>query len=149
MTPVERTEAAQVYQLLSELDPRHILKLLPLAKDAFFGPQQVICRQKAKSENLYLIVKGTVVLEAITTGSPIRIQMLNAGEILGWSALLEAGHARFEARALSEVEAIAFDGSELRKVFGDNPELGYAFMKAIFGVVADRLDATRMHLADS
>jgi CRP/FNR family cyclic AMP-dependent transcriptional regulator len=85
----------------------------------------------------------------ITTGSPIRIQTLNAGEILGWSALLEAGHARFEARALSEVEAIAFEGSELRKVLGGNPELGYAFMKAILGVVVDRLDATRMHLADS
>jgi hypothetical protein len=52
MTPVERPKAARVYQLLSELDPRHVVKLLPLAKDAFFGPQQVICRQKAKSENL-------------------------------------------------------------------------------------------------
>ncbi len=148
MIPVEFTETARAYQLLSELEQRHVIKLLPLATDALFNRDQIIFREGAKSEYLYLIIAGTVAVEAIVAGRPVRIQTLNAGEELGWSALSESGHTHFQARAVSQVSTIAFCGRQLRQICDADPELGYAFMKRLLGVVAERLDATRMQLAD-
>ena len=149
MIPAEFLEMTHAYQLLSELNPQCVAKLLPLAKDKLFHRDQLIFPEGARSEYLYIIVAGSVALESIAAGRPLRIQTLHAGDAMGWSALVPSSVTHFQARALSEVSTLAFRGDVLRQACDQDSALGYAFMKRLLALVTERLDATRMQLADA
>jgi CRP/FNR family transcriptional regulator, cyclic AMP receptor protein len=148
MIPTDFNETAQAYHLLSNLEPKHLNQLLPLAKDALFNRDQIIFSEGERSEFLYLIIAGSVALETIAAGRPIRVQTLNAGDATGWSSVIESSRTHFQARALTQVSAIALRGEELRAACERDPALGYAFFKELLGLVTERLDATRMQLVD-
>jgi CRP-like cAMP-binding protein len=143
MIPEQFLEMAHAYRLLSELDPRQLRKLLPLAEERQYEKDEIIFREGDKSAYLSLIVSGEVVLEKVAGDEVVRIQTLRPGEAMGWSALTTDGHAQFRARALSPVEAIAFPSERLREACDRDPEMGYHLMKQLLQVVAQRLDAVR------
>ena len=143
MIPEQFLEMAHAYRLLSELDPRQLRKLLPLAEERQYEKDEIIFREGDKSAYLSLIVSGEVVLEKVAGDEVVRIQTLRPGEAMGWSALTTDGHAQFRARALSPVEAIAFPSERLREACDRDPDMGYHLMKQLLQVVAQRLDAVR------
>ena len=143
MIPEQFLEMAHAYRLLSELDPRQLRKLLPLAEERQYEKDEILFREGDKSAYLSLIVSGEVVLEKVAGDEVVRIQTLRPGEAMGWSALTTDGHAQFRARALSPVEAIAFPSERLREACDRDPEMGYHLMKQLLQVVAQRLDAVR------
>ena len=55
---------------------------------------------------------------------------------------------RFQARALTPVSALAFDGEQLLASFKADPAFGLALMLRLMGVVSERLRATRVQLVD-
>jgi CRP-like cAMP-binding protein len=81
-------------------------------------------------------------------GQRIVIQTLGAGDTMGWSALTETTTTHFQARALTRVQTIAFDGVALRVAFKENHNLGFEIMKRLLALVTERLDHTRMQLID-
>jgi CRP-like cAMP-binding protein len=144
--PEEFVEMAQAYRLLSELDPKHLRKLLPLAEEQQFDAGQVIFQEGDKSSFLHLIVSGEVALEMVTAGQTTRVKTLRAGEAMGWSALTIGCQTHFQARALTPVSTVAFPGDRIREACDRDPEMGYALMKRLLELVTERLDATRMQL---
>jgi len=46
------------------------------------------------------------------------------------------------------VEALAFDGGDLLAACKNDPQFGFVFMHRLLGVVAERLQATRLQLLD-
>lgn len=143
MIPQEFIQTAKAYRILSDLDPKHLQKLLPLAHDATFNAGDIIFREGDRSRNLHLIVSGDIALESSGT----RVQTLHAGEAMGWSALIPGTRTRFQARALTPVTTVAFSGDSLHAACDRDPEIGYALMKNLLELVTERLDATRMQLA--
>jgi CRP/FNR family cyclic AMP-dependent transcriptional regulator len=139
--------AAKEHELLKGFEPRHLEKLAGLARDAEFNGDTVIFRQGEKVSFFYLITQGRVVLESVVKGQRIAVQTLQAGDAMGWSAVTDANGAHFDARALSPVRAIAFDGAQLRAACESDPTFGYVMMKALFSLVTERLDATRIQMA--
>lgn len=144
----EYLQIARAYHLLSDLEPQHVARLLPIAHDAIFNRDETIFREGAQSENLYLIVAGSVALESMVNGRPVRVQTLHAGDAIGWSAFFESSRTHFQARAMTQVSCIAFRGDELREVCDHDPALGYAFVKQLLGLVTERLDVLRSQLTD-
>jgi CRP-like cAMP-binding protein len=55
---------------------------------------------------------------------------------------------RFQARALTPVSALAFEGEQLLASFKADPTFGLALMLRLMGVVSERLRATRVQLVD-
>ncbi|MBV9225470.1 MAG: hypothetical protein JOY85_15670 [Acidobacteriaceae bacterium] len=55
----------------------------------------------------------------------------------------------FQARTLSHVRAIAFDGAKISVALECDPHLGYEVMKCLLALVTERLDHTRMQLIDT
>jgi CRP/FNR family cyclic AMP-dependent transcriptional regulator len=98
----------------------------------------------------HLIVAGDVALEQISGGEAVRVQTLHHGDALGWSALTSSlnndARAHFQARALSAVSTVAFQGEKFREACERDPAMGYRLMKQLVGVVSERLDATRLRL---
>jgi hypothetical protein len=54
----------------------------------------------------------------------------------------------FQARALEKVDALAFDGPQLLAECRKDPAFGFAFMQRLLGVVAARLQHTRLQVHD-
>jgi len=148
--PSTRTclETSGAYRLLNELDPAQLRKLIGIAQDRQYGTGDIIFPSGATSSFLHLIVSGEVALEAVTEDRKHEVQTLHAGDAMGWSAITGDGLTHFQARALAPVTTIALPGAALRAACDADPALGYALMRRLVELAADRLDAMRAKLAE-
>ena len=137
------------HDVLEGFEPRDLERLAALANEVRFNRDQIIFREGEKHGRFYLLLDGSVVLEIIAAGHAVSLQTLHSGDAMGWSSLVApAGGAHFEARAVSPVRALAFDGATLRETCESDPAFGYRMMKALLGLVTERLDASRLQLVD-
>src|SRR4029450_11804686 len=134
--------------LVAKFEPRHVEKLAALAKEIRFDRAHVIFREGDDCSEFYLIVTGLVALEIAAPGHTFRVQTLFAGDELGWSALLTGRGKHFQARTLERVDALAFEGAEILATCKEDTAFGFAFMQRLLGVVAGRLQATRLQVLD-
>jgi CRP/FNR family transcriptional regulator, cyclic AMP receptor protein len=126
--------------------PDHVVRLASMASEARFQPGELIFREGDHSSFFYLLVSGNVALEVVPPGRPVRVATLVAGEVLGWSSLTGENGKQFQARALEEVHALAFDGARLRHACESDFALGFVLMRAVLAVMAERLHAIRVQL---
>ncbi|MEO8304739.1 MAG: Crp/Fnr family transcriptional regulator [Betaproteobacteria bacterium] len=141
-------EMLRHHPFVSEFEPRHVEKLAAMAKDVRFERDQIVFREGDECSDFYMIVSGLVALEIAAPGHIFRVQTLFAGDELGWSALLMGRGKHFQARTLENVHALAFEGAELLAACRDDPHFGFILMQRLLGVVAERLQATRLQLLD-
>jgi CRP-like cAMP-binding protein len=125
-----------------------IEKLASLARVVGYSRNEVIFREGDDIHDFFLVLNGRVALEIVSEGTAHRIHTLSAGDELGWSAVLMGQGKYFQARALEAVEALAFDGHELLALCERDPAFGFKLMHRLVGVVAERLQATRLQLLD-
>jgi CRP-like cAMP-binding protein len=96
-----------------------------------------------------LLLSGEVQVETTPPGrTPTLLQTIQGGDVLGWSWMIPPHRWAFDARAATEVTAIALDAAKLRDAAEADPRFGYALMKRMFTLVVDRLQATRLQLMD-
>ena len=136
------------HPFVAEFEPRHLEKLATLAKEVRFERDQILFREGDECSEFYLIVTGLVALEIAVPGHTFRVQTLFAGGELGWSALLMGRGKNFQARTLERVDALAFEGTELLTACREDTLFGFILMQRLLGVVAERLQATRLQLLD-
>ncbi len=142
-------EAIKDQGLLKNLDPHHLHKLAAFGLESSFESEHVIFQEQDVAGYFYLITSGSVVLEIVAPARHIPIQTLHQGDALGWSSLLGSGPRHFQARAISPVTAVAFDGAGVRAACEQDPRFGYAIMKRLLEVVAERLDASRHQIGNT
>jgi CRP-like cAMP-binding protein len=136
------------HPFVAAFEPAHVDKLAALARGVQFQRDQVVFHEGDECNDFFLIASGLMALEVEEPGSTLRVQTLSAGDELGWSALLMASGKYFQARALENVEALAFDGPQLLAECRKDPAFGFAFMQRLLGVVAARLQHTRLQVHD-
>jgi len=144
-----RIDAVREHGILRDLDPHFVEKLAGIALEAQFRPDQIVFREGYHSDFFYLVISGTIALEMIANGHAVRVQTLHEGDAMGWSALLAGDGKHFQARATSHVRALAFEGTRVREEFDLDPAFGYAMTKRLLRTVVERLDATRVQLAEA
>jgi len=141
-------QALERHPFAAELPIEHRATLAALAREVHFAAHDVIFREGDDYSVFYLLGRGLVALELEVPGHVLRVQTLHGGDELDWSAVLPHAGKHFQARALTDVDALAFEGSELLAQFGSDPAFGLAFMLRLMGVVSERLRATRLQLLD-
>jgi CRP/FNR family cyclic AMP-dependent transcriptional regulator len=119
------------------------------AQNVGFTRGDRIFREGDPADTFYLLRKGRV---ALTNHVPARgdltIETIEPGDVVGWSWLFPPFTWHFDARAVDDVRAIAFDGACLRgKCEGDHT-LGFALLTRFAQIMIDRLQATRTRLID-
>jgi CRP/FNR family transcriptional regulator, cyclic AMP receptor protein len=145
MTP-DTSASLHGLPFFEEFRARHMDKLLTLGTEVQFAKDEIIFHEDEEAKLFYVILSGRVALDAVVAGRNVRIQVLYAGEDLGWSAVLSQTR-QFQARALEPVKAMAFEIATLRGACEANPYFGCAFFERMFTLVADRLQSTREQLA--
>jgi CRP-like cAMP-binding protein len=106
-------------------------------------------REGDPAQLFYLIRSGTVALEVHAPGrGQLRIETLEAGDVVGWSWLFSPYRWQLDARVLEPAGLVVFDGACLRGKVETDHELGYQLMSRFAAVIVDRLQATRFQLLD-
>ncbi|MEO8595512.1 MAG: Crp/Fnr family transcriptional regulator [Candidatus Solibacter sp.] len=143
------TDALSAHAFTAGFWPDHIARLRSMACEMNFRPGELIFREGDHSSFFYLLVTGNVALEVISPGRPVRVSTLYPGEVLGWSSVTGEGDSKqFQARALEDVHAIAFDGARLRHACEEDYAFGFYFMRRILSVMSERLHSIRTQLVD-
>jgi CRP-like cAMP-binding protein len=145
MTP-DATATFHGLPFFEDFRARHMDKLLTLGTEVQFAKDEIIFHEDDEASLFYVILSGRVALDAVVVGRNVRIQVLYAGEDLGWSAVLKQKR-QFQARALEPVRVLAFEIATIRHACEANPYFGCAFFERMFTLVADRLQSTREQLA--
>jgi CRP-like cAMP-binding protein len=142
-------QALRGHAFLQDFQDDHVEMLARLATPVAFDADEIIFRLGEVTSYFYLITSGTVTLELAEGAQTIEVARLRRGEELGWSSLLKRTTKHFEARAVTDVQAFAFEGARLKSACEDNPSFGYALMKRLFEVVTGRLEAVRTNVIDT
>lgn len=125
-----------------------IEQLATLAKDVRFERDRILFGEGELGTDFYLIVSGMVSLEIAPSTGVCRVDTLGAGDEMGWSSVMGSDTV-FQARVLQDLHALAFDAAALRALCEEDTAFGYRFLRRLLGVVADRLQATRLLVMDS
>ncbi len=114
-----------------------------------FDAGAYLCREGEPANRFYLLGGGMASIEIAAPSRGRRsLQTVSAGEVVGWSWLIAPHRWHFDVRAVEPVWAIGLDGACLRAAFSDHHELGYHVLSRLSGVMAKRLEATRLQLMD-
>jgi CRP/FNR family cyclic AMP-dependent transcriptional regulator len=130
------------------LKEHEVGQLGALAREVTFERDRILFGEGEECSEFYLIVSGMVSLEIAPPSGVFRVDTLEAGDEFGWSSVMGHGTV-FQARALEDTRAIAFNAAELRALCERDTAFGYELMRRLLGVVADRLQVTRLHVMDS
>jgi CRP-like cAMP-binding protein len=131
------------------LAPHILAELAGLVSLREFGAGDVIFREGANCNDLFLIAMGLVALDVQVPGrGPVRILTIGQGELLGWSAMLGTGPMTATATVLEPTSAFAISGTTIRALCEQNHEVGYRIMQQTAATLAQRLTATRLQMLD-
>lgn len=143
------TEMLREHPFAKHMLPAHTQALASQAKDQTIAAGDYLWRQGDLADSLYLIQSGQVALEISVPGQgPLLVEVINEGEILGWSWRIAPLRCHFDARALTAVRALVIPGPWLYHQSERDPALGYELLKRIVPLIAQRLESARQRLLD-
>jgi CRP/FNR family cyclic AMP-dependent transcriptional regulator len=111
------------------------------------GTGEWLFEEGADAEALYLILEGTVDLKINVNEAGTEqadLCTLVAGDVTGWSALVEPYAYTLGAVAMSEAKVARLDGAQLRALMEEQPEVGYTLMHRVAQAIAQRLTNLRV-----
>jgi CRP-like cAMP-binding protein len=127
------------------MSEQHVHLLADCATRTNFDAGQVIFRQGESADRLYLLEQGKVAVESASKDAePVTVDIIGAGDLLGWSWVLPPYVWHFDARALEPTKAIFFNGTLLREYCERDHTLGYELFKRISKVMMLRLQRARL-----
>jgi len=138
------------HKFFAGLDPEHLTLLVGCARNTVFPAGAFMFREAGPADEFFLIRDGVLALEVTGPGQgPITVQTLVAGDVVGFSWLIERNHRwQFDGRVVERIRALELDGVCLRAKCEADPRLGYELMRRFAGLASDRLQATRLQLLD-
>jgi CRP/FNR family cyclic AMP-dependent transcriptional regulator len=109
----------------------------------------LVLRAGDAADRLYIVLEGQVALSLHAPGrGDLVVETLGAGDVVGVSWALPHRRWDLDARAVTDVEALAIDAAPLRDLMEEDPTLGRILRHGIAGLLGERLHATRLRLVD-
>ena len=137
------------HPFLGDLSPAYLTLLAGCASNVEFRAGTFLFHEGARADRCFLLREGKVALEIGTLGrGPIIVQTVAAGEVAGFSWLLEPHLWQFDGRAIEPVRAVALDGACVRAKCENDPRLGFELMRRFANLATSRLQSARLRLLD-
>jgi CRP-like cAMP-binding protein len=131
------------------LAERHAAQLAGCAQTAGWEDGATLFREGEEANTFYVIRHGRVALELFVPGrGALTIETIEPGDVVGWSWLVPPYRWHFDGRAVGSIRAVAVDGACLRGKCEQDPAFGYELMRRFAAIMLERLQATRVRLAD-
>lgn len=124
-------------------------RLASFARLVRVGADEILLREGEPTPYLGIVTSGRVALRMRLPGrGPVTIATVEAGDIVGWSAVVAPYRATSTAIAVEATEIVALDGAPLRQALDADEDLASALYPRILRSVARRLEGTRLQLLD-
>lgn len=134
----------------NNVSDEHLAPLAEIARLVDFPARKTIFAEFETAKDVFVIVSGEVSVVVCEPNVGCRqLATVGAGELLGWSPLLEQRRLTATAVTLAPTKAIVIDGHALAELCRKDPQLGYEFMSRTAQVLADRLHASRVQLLET
>jgi CRP-like cAMP-binding protein len=125
-------------------------RLFSLGEIKTYQPGDLLFFEGQSSREVYLLADGQVALEITIPGQePMPLQVVEAGELLGWSPVLGLGVMSATARALTPCHVLALDVNRILALTEEDPKFALEFMRRVAVTLARRLNATRRQLLET
>ena len=135
--------------LTSGLNDKYLDFIADCSHEVEFKAGKVVFEEGAPANHFYLLTGGRVALEtAIPQKDPKVIQNLQAGDLLGWSWLVEPYCWFYDIRAAENTPAIEVNALCIRGKIYEDHEFGFQLLSRIISVMANRMSQTRLRLLD-
>ena len=129
------------------MKPEYVRLLADNAMRVAYNAGETIFSVGDPANRFYLIEHGRVALDSPRPKeAPLTVQVLEPGDVLGWSWLFPPYQWQFAARTLEPTTVVFFYGTRLREQCEQDPAFGFEMMKRMAQVVIKRLQATREEL---
>ena len=137
------------HPFLAGMNSRHLRILGQCTMATQFEAGQVIFRAGEPANGFYLLERGQVVIEEPAQGEsePAIIDLVGAGEPLGWSWLFAPYLWQFDARAIEPCRALCLSGIMLRLHRDEDLFLSHELFRRASEVMVRRLQAARNRIA--
>lgn len=142
-------ESLRGIRFLVGLSETQLEQLANVSRFVSFSAGEVIFREGDPTDHVLLVATGSVALELCAPAIGChRILTAGAGELLGWSAVLEQASLTASARTLEPVTAVRIPSVDLLALCRDDCQLGFEIMRRTALTLAKRLRASRLQLTD-
>lgn len=126
--------------LISNANDALLNRLVALATEAEFEPDETIIIAQEAATRLYVIEEGlSAILMDTGSDKQLRIQTATKYDLVGWSAIIPQYRYQFMVKAIEKTKALVFNGNDIRNLCQNDHDLGYAIYSGIIGIVAQRL----------
>lgn len=141
--------ALKTFDLFEGVDDATLRQLAAHSRIVEYSEPKCIFRENDLSEHVYLIMSGLVDLVICRPDVGCRrLMQLGAGELLGWSPLVQRPRLSASAIVSERITAIEIDAAQIARLNQENPEFFCNFMSHVARIVAQRLSATRLQMLD-
>ena len=124
-------------------------RLADMAELTSFPAGAVVIREGAPVDSFGVVVDGRLAIRLNVPGrGVVTVLTVEAGDFIGWSALVPPHRATSTLVALEPTTVVTFDGPKLRAALDADPRLAAAILPRVLEAVARRLAATRTQLLD-
>jgi CRP/FNR family transcriptional regulator, cyclic AMP receptor protein len=131
-----------LHPFLAGMNHTQLTLLTDCAVARHFLTNQKILGEGEFANGFYLVETGKVALASEAGfGKTIPIQILGAGDLLGWSWMFPPYVWQFTAHAIEPTTALFFYAAILREYCENDHSLGYELLKRISAVMVTRLQA--------
>jgi len=115
-----------------------------------FTAGNFMLKEGEEANSLYLIRKGEVSIESHIPGGVLTVSTVGHNGVVGYSWLFPPYTYRntFDARAITDIAAIQFDGRCLRAKAESDHELGYLLMKRFAEILLKTMQSPRRQILD-
>lgn len=125
-------------------------KVIDLAEIIDIPKGDYIFKEGDYAECFYSLIKGRIALEVeVPNRKPVRIKDIVEGHSFGISALVESEEKKCisHAKALEDCRVAYWKAADLEKLFYQDYELGFIFLKRISFMLKDRLQVRNAQIA--
>lgn len=141
----EKEAALEKVDFLAVIAPAQRHELAARATTRLFSPGEVIVRQGDESAELFIILRGDVVIVLENDHTSTEVARLSQGQFFGEMALVTGERRKATVKAGSEAELLVIGHAAFQEVLKKNPTV----IEQLSEVLADRqlqLDATQAEL---
>lgn len=130
------------FKIFKGLNERELELIASIAREETYAADKRIIEEKALANDLYLALDGRVEIRFQGDGPRhVVIDHIKAGDIFGWSAVVEPRTFTAAAWTKERTNLIVLSGEKLGDIFDKNNHIGYRVVKEIAAVISRRLKA--------
>ncbi len=138
-------ETLKGFPLLAGLPEDALEAIASMARQEDVPEGTLVFSEGSPAEHFYLVLNGKVSLEKRVqlgkTGTARRatIEVVGPGQPMGWSSLVEPYEYTSSGVCLEATSLLRISGEDLRRLMAQRPEVGYALIARVAGLIRKRM----------